>query len=50
MISEKHANFIVNTGSAKASDIIALMGIAQNTVKQRTGIQLEPEIRVVGRD
>jgi UDP-N-acetylmuramate dehydrogenase len=49
MISEKHGNFIVNTGGAKAKDILDLMYLAQETVKKETGIQLEPEIRVVGK-
>ncbi|MBW1919880.1 MAG: UDP-N-acetylmuramate dehydrogenase [Deltaproteobacteria bacterium] len=48
MISPKHANFIVNTGGAKASDIIALMELAREQVKQQTGIELEPEIKLVG--
>jgi UDP-N-acetylmuramate dehydrogenase len=50
MISEKHANFIVNTGNAMAVDILALMDLAQKRVRERTGIDLEPEIRVVGMD
>jgi len=49
MISEKHANYIVNTGGAKAKDILALLRMARETVKRKTGIELEPEIRVVGR-
>jgi UDP-N-acetylmuramate dehydrogenase len=48
MISPKHANFIVNTGDAKASDVLALMELARKTVRERTGVELEPEIRVVG--
>jgi UDP-N-acetylmuramate dehydrogenase len=48
MISEKHANFIVNTGGAKASDVLALMHLAQEKVKEQTGIELQPEIQVVG--
>ena len=48
-ISEQHANFIVNTGEAKAADILALMDLAKREVKQETGIELEPEIRVVGK-
>ncbi|MFH1487270.1 MAG: UDP-N-acetylmuramate dehydrogenase [Pseudomonadota bacterium] len=48
MISEQHANFIVNTGGAMASDILALMNLAREKVKARTGIDLEPEIQVVG--
>lgn len=49
MISSKHANFIVNLGGAKAADILALMNLARERVKEETGIELEPEIRVVGR-
>lgn len=47
-ISTKHANFIVNKGRAKASDVIALMEIIQETVFQRFGVTLEPEVTVVG--
>jgi UDP-N-acetylmuramate dehydrogenase len=48
MISQKHANFIVNTGSAKAEEIIALIDLARDKVKEETGIMLETEIRIVG--
>jgi UDP-N-acetylmuramate dehydrogenase len=48
MISEKHANFIVNTGGAKARDVLGLMNLARETVKKKTGIDLQPEIQVVG--
>ena len=46
-ISEKHANFIVNLGGAKATDVLALMELAQNKVFQKTGIFLEPEIKII---
>jgi UDP-N-acetylmuramate dehydrogenase len=49
MISRMHGNFIVNTGGAKAEDILALMTLAQDRVKAMTGIELETEIRIVGR-
>jgi UDP-N-acetylmuramate dehydrogenase len=49
MISEKHANYIVNTGGASAKDILALLSMARETVKRETGIELEPEIKIVGR-
>jgi len=49
MISRKHANFIVNTGGAKAEDIISLLYLAQKKVLEKTGIELQPEIQVVGR-
>ncbi len=47
-ISEMHANFIVNEGGAKATDIIALMALARQTVRERTGITLVPEVRACG--
>ncbi|HBF42089.1 MAG TPA: UDP-N-acetylenolpyruvoylglucosamine reductase [Desulfobacteraceae bacterium] len=49
MISEKHANFIINTGSAKTKDILALMDLAREKVRREMGIELQPEIKVVGR-
>ena len=48
MISPEHANFIINTGGASASDILALMDLARIKVREQTGIELESEIRVVG--
>lgn len=48
-ISSVHANFIVNLGGATAADVLALMARAQEAVRERTGIALEPEVRIVGR-
>jgi len=48
MVSEKHANFIVNTGDASASDVLELMRLCQREVKERFGIDLVPEVEVVG--
>ena len=48
MISEKHGNFIVNTGDASASDILALIDLVQKKVREQTGICLETEVRVIG--
>ncbi len=48
MISEKHANFIVNTGGARAKDILDLIYLTQAEVKKLTGIELETEIKVIG--
>lgn len=48
-ISTRHANFIVNTGGATASDVLALIGHARAAVRLRTGILLEPEVRIFGR-
>lgn len=49
-ISEKHGNFIVNTGNATAKDIIALMDMIQKKVRAERGIHLEPEVRIIGDD
>lgn len=48
MISEQHANFIVNKGSAKAEDVYKLMKLAQKAVQEKHGIGLEPEIKLLG--
>lgn len=48
-ISTLHANFIVNTGGASASDVLALIGHARAAVRLRTGVLLEPEVRIWGR-
>ena len=47
-ISERHANVIVNLGGATASDVVALMREARRTVKERFGVELEPELRLLG--
>lgn len=48
MISEKHPNFIVNCGSATSNDIIRLMEIAKECIREKFGIDLEAEIQLVG--
>jgi len=47
-VSEKHANFIVNFNNASANDVLELMKIIQESVYQKFGIVLEPEIKMVG--
>ncbi|MFN7133850.1 MAG: UDP-N-acetylmuramate dehydrogenase [Myxococcales bacterium] len=47
-ISEVHANFIVNRGEAKASDVVALMKRMQDEVRARHGVQLVPEVKLFG--
>jgi UDP-N-acetylmuramate dehydrogenase len=47
-ISQKHANFIVNLGGATADDVLALMAEMRDRVRERFGIDLESEIRVLG--
>ncbi|MBL8510151.1 MAG: UDP-N-acetylmuramate dehydrogenase [Betaproteobacteria bacterium] len=48
-VSLKHANFIINLGDACAADIEALIAHMQATVAAQTGVQLVPEVRIVGR-
>jgi len=49
-ISEKHANFIVNRGRARSREVLALIERIQKAVAERTGIKLELEIEVLGKD
>jgi len=46
--SNVHANFISNLGGATARDVLALMTLARSRVKERFGIALEAEVRLVG--
>ncbi|UVI32198.1 UDP-N-acetylmuramate dehydrogenase [Paenibacillus spongiae] len=48
VVSTQHANFIVNTGQATADDVLTLMATIKSTVKDRFGIDLVPEVLVVG--
>ncbi len=48
-VSSKHAGFVVNTGNATARDVLQLMEHIQNTVLSRSGILLEPEVRILRR-
>lgn len=49
-ISAKHANFIINEGSATASDVITLINMIKDKVKQTSGVQLETEVKIIGED
>ncbi len=48
-ISERHANFIINLGRAQAADCLALINKIQDTVRQKQGIALELEVKIIGR-
>ena len=48
MISEKHTNFIINTGNATSQNIYDLIRHIQFTVYEKTGIQLDTEVRITG--
>jgi len=49
-VSEKHANFIINTGTATAADIEALIMRIQERVERDSGVRLETEVRIVGEE
>lgn len=48
VVSEKHANFIINTGTATASDVEELIMYVQKTVKNKMNVDLKPEVKIVG--
>ncbi|GAB2702861.1 UDP-N-acetylmuramate dehydrogenase [Paenibacillus thermoaerophilus] len=47
-VSPLHANFIVNTGQASAEDVLALMDLMRTTVRDKFGIDLVPEVLMIG--
>ncbi len=47
-VSQKHANFIINHGEARAADIEQLIEHVQSTVERMHGVRLHPEVRIVG--
>jgi UDP-N-acetylmuramate dehydrogenase len=47
-VTEKHCNFFANVGGARAADVKALMDMAAARVRAQFGIDLEPEVRLVG--
>ena len=49
-ISPKHANFIVNRGSATASDVLELIALIQSKAEKEKGVKLETEVVIVGED
>lgn len=46
--SEKHANFVENTGEATTADVVALMAEGRRRVRERFGVELEPEVQLLG--
>jgi len=49
-VSPKHANWIVNPGGARAADVLALVDIVRDAVREKHGIDLEMEVKVIGDD
>lgn len=47
-VSEKHAGFIINKGEATACDIINLIDYVRKTVSDKFGVDLEPEVKIIG--
>jgi UDP-N-acetylmuramate--L-alanine ligase/UDP-N-acetylenolpyruvoylglucosamine reductase len=50
IVSEKHGNFIVNEGGATAADVLGLIALIQKRAKEARGIELEPEVMILGSD
>jgi UDP-N-acetylmuramate dehydrogenase len=48
MVSERHANFIINLGKAKAEDVVRLMEFVEKKIFEEKGISLKREVKVVG--
>lgn len=49
-ISQKHANFIVNENGASARDVLVLIGLIRDKVKDELDVKLELEVKVIGED
>lgn len=47
-ISDRHANFMINRGDASGEDFLALINLARDIVHHRTGVELQPEVQIVG--
>lgn len=49
-VSPLHAGFLINKGGATTTDVLQLMRLVQNTVQDKFGVMLEPEVRIIGKD
>ncbi len=47
-VSDKHCGFVINTGNASSKDVVNLIEHIQNEVKRKFGVDLEPEVRMIG--
>ncbi len=50
MVSEKHCGFVINTGDATAKDVLQLIDDVRRIVKEKFGVTLEPEVRLIGEE
>jgi UDP-N-acetylmuramate dehydrogenase len=48
LVSDRHANYILNGGAATAADVLGLIARVRARVREKTGVDLEPEIKVMG--
>ena len=48
-VSEKHCGFVINGGNANCRDVLLLMKHIRDTVEEKFGVKLEPEVRFLGR-
>ncbi len=48
-VSEKHSGFVINKGRATAADVLGLIKKVQDTVMEKFGVQLEPEVKIIGK-
>ena len=46
-VSEKHAGFVINTGDATCADVLAVIAHVQKTVREQTGVYLEPVVKLI---
>lgn len=49
-VSEKHAGFVINADNATAQDVIDLIAHVQKVVKEKSGVDLEPEVKIIGEE
>lgn len=49
-VSEKHCGFVINNGNATAKDVLAVISHVQETVKEKFDIELETEVRIIGKE
>jgi UDP-N-acetylmuramate dehydrogenase len=47
-VSDKHGNFIINRGGSTSKDVESLIALIQKRVKEERGIDLEPEVLILG--
>ena len=46
-VSEKHAGFVINCGRATCADVLRLIETVKNVIREKNGIEIEPEVRYV---